>query len=293
MILANIIFGLNIPIAGRLMPEVIHPFALTFFRLIGGLVLFWSASFFFKREKVAGRDKILLFFAGMFAIILNQFPFFLGLSLTSPIDSSIVVTTLPIVTMVLAAIILKEPITQLKAIGVLVGASGALILVLQGTWDFSGEGNMIGNLIISIGVVSFALYLTLFKSLVSRYHPITIMKWMFLYASIVGLPLSYRYIIEIDFTVFSTISWLSIGYVVVMATFFGYLLIPIGQNLLRPTTLSMYNYVQPVMATIFAVIIGVDTFGFLQGLAAMLVFSGVYIVTQSKSRAQLEAEGKL
>lgn len=292
MLLANIIFGLNIPIAGRLMPEVIHPFALTFFRLIGGVILFWSASIFIKREKVARRDLFLLFFAAMLAIIVNQFPFFLGLSLTSTIDSSIVVTTLPIVTMVLAAIILKEPITQLKAIGVLVGASGALILVFQGTWDFSGEGNMIGNLIISIGVISFALYLTLFKSLVARYHPITIMKWMFLYASIVGLPLSYKYLTNIDYTVISTISWVSIGYVVVMATFFGYLLIPIGQNLLRPTTLSMYNYVQPVMATIFAVVIGVDTFGFLQGLAAMLVFTGVYFVTQSKSRAQLEAEAK-
>jgi drug/metabolite transporter (DMT)-like permease len=290
MLLANVIFGLNIPIAGMLMPEVIHPFGLTFFRLVGGLVLFWLASLFLKPEKVTRKDLTLLFFASLFAIILNQYPFFYGLSLTSPIDSSIVVTTLPIVTMLLAALILKEPITQLKAIGVLVGASGALILVMQGTWDFSGQGNMIGNLIISIGVISFALYLTLFKSLVSRYHPITIMKWMFLFATITGLPLSLPYIRETDFAVFTTASWVSIGYVVVMATFFGYLLIPVGQKLLRPTTLSMYNYIQPIMATLVAVYIGSDNFGFLQGLAALLVFSGVYIVTQSKSRAQLEAE---
>lgn len=290
MLLANIIFGLNIPIAGMLMPEVIHPFGLTFFRLVGGLMLFWLASLFIKREKVASKDLLLLFFASLLSIILNQYPFFLGLSLTSPIDSSIVVTTLPIVTMLLAALILKEPITQLKAIGVLVGASGALILVMQGTWDFSGQGNMIGNLIISIGVISFALYLTLFKALVSRYHPITIMKWMFLFATITGFPLSFPYLKETDFTAFTGTSWLSIGYVVVVATFLGYLLIPVGQKLLRPTTLSMYNYIQPIMATLVAVYIGSDNFGFMQGLAALLVFSGVYIVTQSKSRAQLEAE---
>ena len=273
-----------------LMPEVIDPMALTFFRFGGGLVLFWLASFFMKAEKVAVKDKVLLAVASLFALVLNQIPFFYGLSLTSPIDASIVVTLLPIATMLLSAMILREPVTQMKVIGVLVGASGALLVVFSSHQVEGGQGNMLGNLIVFLAVVSFGLYLTLFKSLISRYHPLTVMKWMFLFASIFGLPFCYQAVLATDFALFSSTDWLSIGFVVVFATFFGYLLIPIGQKTLRPTTLSMYNYMQPVVASLVAIVWGIDTFGYQQALAGLLVFAGVYIVTQSKSRAQLDAE---
>lgn len=273
-----------------LMPEVIHPMALTFLRFSGGLVLFWLASFFMKSEKVSSKDKFLLAVASFFALVLNQIPFFYGLSLTSPIDASIVVTMLPIATMLLSAIILREPITQLKVIGVLVGASGALLVVFSSHQVEGGQGNMLGNLIVFLAVISFGLYLTLFKNLISRYHPVTVMKWMFLFASIFGLPFCYKAVAATDVTLFSSTDWLSIGFVVVFATFFGYLLIPIGQKTLRPTTLSMYNYMQPVVASLVAIVWGIDKFGYQQALAGLLVFAGVYIVTQSKSRAQLEAE---
>lgn len=273
-----------------LMPEVIHPMALTFLRFSGGLVLFWLASFFMKSEKVSSKDKFLLAVASFFALVLNQIPFFYGLSLTSPIDASIVVTMLPIATMLLSAIILREPITQLKVIGVLVGASGALLVVFSSHQVEGGQGNMLGNLIVFLAVISFGLYLTLFKNLISRYHPVTVMKWMFLFATVFGLPFCYKAVAATDVTLFSSTDWLSIGFVVVFATFFGYLLIPIGQKTLRPTTLSMYNYMQPVVASLVAIVWGIDKFGYQQALAGLLVFAGVYIVTQSKSRAQLEAE---
>ncbi|MDX9747290.1 MAG: DMT family transporter [Paludibacter sp.] len=290
LFVANLIFGLNNPIASMLMPEVIHPMALTFLRFSGGLVLFWLASFFMKSEKVSSKDKFLLAVASFFALVLNQIPFFYGLSLTSPIDASIVVTMLPIATMLLSAIILREPITQLKVIGVLVGASGALLVVFSSHQVEGGQGNMLGNLIVFLAVISFGLYLTLFKNLISRYHPVTVMKWMFLFATVFGLPFCYKAVAATDVTLFSSTDWLSIGFVVVFATFFGYLLIPIGQKTLRPTTLSMYNYMQPVVASLVAIVWGIDKFGYQQALAGLLVFAGVYIVTQSKSRAQLEAE---
>lgn len=273
-----------------LMPEVVDPMALTFFRFGGGLVLFWLASFFMKTEKVSSKDKLLLAVASLFALVLNQIPFFYGLSLTSPIDASIVVTMLPIATMLLSALILREPVTQMKVIGVLVGASGALLVVFSSHQTDGGQGNMLGNLIVFLAVVSFGLYLTLFKNLISRYHPVTVMKWMFLFASIFGLPFCYQAVLATDVSLFSTSSWLSIGFVIVFATFFGYLLIPIGQKTLRPTTLSMYNYMQPVVASLVAIFWGIDKFGYQQALAGLLVFAGVYIVTQSKSRAQMEAE---
>ncbi|MEI8271336.1 MAG: EamA family transporter [Paludibacter sp.] len=293
MFSANIIFGLNTPISRTLMPETLSPYTLTFFRLAGGLLLFWTASLFVKKEHVPPKDILLLFFASLFALTLNQLPYFIGLSLTSPIDASIVVTMLPIVTMILAALILKEPITLMKAVGVLVGASGALLLVFHSPTTHSENSNFWGNLIVFGAVSSFALYLTLFKELITRYSPVTVMKWMFLFGTIVCLPFCYKPIAQTDFSMLSSGTYWRVAYVVFFATFIGYLLIPIGQKELRPTTLSMYNYVQPVVASLVAVAIGIDIFGLEKALAGVLVFAGVYIVTQSKSKAQLDAEKEL
>lgn len=286
LLAANIFFGINNPVARFLMPDIINPLALSFLRFSGGMLLFWMASLLFKREHVPLKDIVLFFFASLFALTFNQLSFFIGLSKTSSIDASIVVTLLPIVTMILSAIFLKEPITKLKAIGVLVGASGALIIVFGGgSTEQIGSGNMLGNLIVFMASISFATYLTLFKKLIDRYHPITIMKWMFLFATITGIPFTYKHLTEINFETLTTISWMSIAYVIVFASFISYLLLPIGQKSLRPTTLSMYNYVQPIVASLIAVIIGLDKLGYHQILSALLVFSGVYIVTQSRARA--------
>ena len=290
---ANIIFGINTPISRTLMPEILSPYTLTFFRLTGGLLIFWIASLFIKKEPVPAKDILMLFFASLFALTLNQLPFFVGLSMTSPIDASIVVTMLPILTMILAAVFIKEPITLMKAVGVLVGASGALLLVFTSHNAHVGQSNFWGNLIIFSAVGSFAIYLTVFKSLIMRYSPITVMKWMFLFGTIVCFPFCYKPLVQTDFSLLTTGTFWRIGYIVIFATFLGYLLLPIGQKVLRPTTLSMYNYVQPIVASMVAVFIGIDTFGFEQGLSGVLVFSGVYIVTQSKSRVQMEAEKQL
>ena len=290
MFSANVIFGLNIPVSRTLMPEILSPYTLTFFRLGGGMLLFWIASVFVKKEHVPAKDLFLLFFASLFALTLNQLPYFIGLSMTSPIDASIVITMLPILTMILAAIIIKEPITLMKAVGVLVGASGALLLVFNSHTVHVGKSNFLGNMIIFGAVASFAVYLTLFKNLITRYSSITVMKWMFLFGTIVCFPFCYKPLIQTDFALLTTGTYWRIGYVVIFATFLGYLFLPLGQKVLRPTTLSMYNYVQPIVASMVAVAIGIDVFGVEKALSSVLVFAGVYIVTQSKSRAQLEAE---
>jgi len=290
MFSANLIFGLNTPVSRTLMPEILSPYALTFFRLGGGLILFWLVSLFTKKEHVPAKDILLLFFASLFALTLNQLPYFIGLSMTSPIDASIVVTLLPILTMILAAIIIKEPITWLKAVGVLVGASGALILVFSSHTLHVGKSNFWGNMIVFGAVASFAIYLTVFKNLISRYSPVTLMKWMFLFGTIICFPFCYKPVMQTDFSLLTSGTYWRIGYIVLLATFLSYMLIPIGQKYLRPTTLSMYNYLQPVVASFVAVAIGIDTFGVEKAISGVLVFAGVYIVTQSKSRVDLEAE---
>jgi drug/metabolite transporter (DMT)-like permease len=287
---SNLIFGLNNPVSSSLMSETLSPYTLTFFRMSGALLIFWAVSLFCKKEHVPAKDLLMLFFASFFGLTFNQLPFFIGLSMTSPIDASIVVTLLPILTMLLAALLLKEPITLLKALGVLVGASGALLLVYTSHALHVGKSNFLGDLFVLGGVASFAIYLTVFKDLISRYSPVTVMKWMFLFCTISCFPFFYKPLVHTDFTLLTSGTYWRIGFMVVFATFLGYLFIPIGQKILRPTTLSMYNYVQPVVASFVAVFIGIDTFGIENALSGILVFAGVYIVTQSKSRAQLEAE---
>ncbi|HBC38977.1 MAG TPA: EamA family transporter [Porphyromonadaceae bacterium] len=282
---SSLVFGLNIPIARTITPGIVDPFLMTFLRMFGAAVLFWIASLFIQREFVPRKDILLFFSSAVFAIVINQASFIVGLSKTSPIDASLVVTLSPVITMLLAAIFIKEPITLVKALGVLIGASGALVLILSSTHNGSG-GSLAGNLLVLLSVTSYALYLTLFKNLISRYSSITSMKWMFLFATVLTYPMSHRAIVETDFTTFDTSVYLRIGYVVALATFFTYMLIPIGQKTLRPTTISMYNYLQPIAASFLAVAIGMDRFGWDKIISTVLVFTGVYLVTQSKSRIE-------
>ena len=293
LLLANTMFGFNVPIAkGVLASGMVSPYALNLFRMGGAALLFWIASLFAPREKVSRKDLVLLFFASLFSIQLNQTSFLIGLSMTSPIDASIAASTVPILTMLIAAVYLKEPITWKKAIGVAVGASGALLLILSnGTVDTAGRsGSIAGDMICLMGALSFAIYLAVFKRLIARYSSVTMMKWMFLYAAICAIPLCGGDAAAIDYAHLSPALWGGVLYVVCCATFFSYLLIPVGQKYLRPTVVGMYTYLQPFIASVVAVLAGLDRFGFAKGIAAVMVCLGVYIVNQSKSRAQLDAE---
>lgn len=290
LLAANILFGLNNPISRSLMPDIIDPITLTYFRILGGAVLFWVSALFIKVEKVPFKDLVLFFFAAFFSLTANQIPFFLGLSKTSPIDAAIVITTLPIMSMLLAALIIKEPITLKKAFGVLVGASGALFLILGENITHVGKGNFVGNIIVFAAVVSFSLYLNLFKNLISKYSPLTIMRWMFVFAAIQSYPFCHHAVSSFDPAILTSVVTLKIGYIVFFATFISYILLAVGQRILLPTTLSMYNYTQPIIASLATIAMGLDVFGIEQLISTVLVFIGVYIVTQSKTRAQLEAE---
>lgn len=295
MLGANVMWGLMSPISKVVMASgLISSLLLTNFRIAGAAVAFWIASFFLPKEHVPHEDMFRLFFAAMLGIVLNQGTFVVGLSLTSPIDASIITTTTPIVVMILAAVFLKEPVTGLKVIGIFTGAIGALILIISSNVS-SGSGqssNMWGNLLCLCAQLSYSTYFVLYKNLIGRYSPVTLMKWMFTYATIVIVPISYS---EFATALWPQFSAKEIGgsiFVVLGATFLSYLLIPIGQKILRPTVACMYNYAQPIVASMVAIALGMDHFGILKCIAIGLVFSGVYMVTQSKSRAQLEGEKK-
>lgn len=290
-LLANIMWGLMSPIGKQALQEF-SPISVTTFRMVGAALAFWLLSLFCKQEHVNHRDMLKIAFASLFALVFNQGIFIFGLSLTSPIDASIVTTTLPIVTMIVAAIYLKEPITNKKVLGIFVGAMGALILILSSQSAGNGNGNLLGDLLCLVAQISFSIYLTVFKGLSQQYSVVTINKWMFVYASICYIPLSSTDIMAIQWDAVSVTATLQLLYVVFGGSFVAYLCIMTAQKLLRPTVVSMYNYMQPIVATIAAIIMGIGSFGWQKGLAIALVFLGVYIVTQSKSKADFEKMGK-
>jgi len=294
---ANIVWGLNAPICKSVLvsesnPGGVDPFALSAYRMAGACLLFWTASLLLPRERVSRRDMAALFFASVFGIQLNQMLFLWGLSLTSPIDSSIIATIVPVLTMVLATVFLREPITWLKSGGVALGCFGALLLVALSRHGGGQASSVMGDALCIVSAVSYAVYLTAFRDTIVKYSPVTTMKWMFLFAAVSAAAIYYRPLAGVDYGALEPATWGGIGYVVVCSTFVSYLMVPVGQRFLRPTVVSMYNYVQPVVAVVFTVLVGLDTFGPAKGVAAACVFAGVWLVTKSRSRAQMEAEGR-
>ncbi|MDR3061904.1 MAG: DMT family transporter [Dysgonamonadaceae bacterium] len=290
----NILFAVNMIISKSLLLHDISPEGLTLARTLFACIAFWGTSLFI-REKVEKKDLFMLFLCGMLGIAINQALFIDGLNSTSPVDASILVTCTPMFVMVFAFFLLKEPITWKKTGGVIIGAAGAILLITSGKHVNTGSGSLNGNLMVISSGFSYALYLVIAKPLTLKYNAVTIMKWMFLFSTIVLLPFDYH-----DLTNAPLLSGnpeyrhslLLLAYVLFGATFITYLLIPIALKKIRPTTVSMYNYLQPIIAAFIAVVIGQDHFSWEKIGAALMVFLGVYLVTISKSRADLEKEDR-
>ncbi len=292
ILLTNIIFGINTPFAKDAL-NVVGPNILSTLRFVGCAVLFWITSFVFRTPKTDKKDIPLLCIASLFGIVFNLFLFIWGLSYTSPTNASIIISMTPIFTMIMAAIFLKEPLSLKKIIGVCCGLTGAMILIFSKAQNMAilPKNNIWGIVFCLVSCVSYALYLTLFSPVVKRNHPINVMKWMFLTSSLAIIPFTWKDVVSFDYSILTTKTCLEIAYVVCLATFVNYNFIPMAQARLRPTTLSMYNYVQPVVTTLLSVILLMEILTIYKILAALLIFAGVYIVTISKShRGEQEKE---
>ena len=289
LLFVNIFFGINLSVSKELLDGTLTPIGMNVLRFLFGAVVFWTLSVM-KPEKVSNKDLLMLFVGALLGLLGNQIFFIQGLSRTSTIDASIIATTVPIITMILSAMVLKEPLTWVKALWVFTGASGAVYLVLSanGSADFSG--NMTGDLLCFMSALSFSAFLVLTKNVTKRYSSVTVMKWMFLFASVLALPFSGSDLAAVRWETLDSNHWLLLGFMLIFATVVPYLLIPVGQKLLRPTTQSMYNYVQPIVAMTIMILVGQNVLTVPKAIAASIVFLGVYIVTRSKSRADVEAE---
>jgi len=279
---ANLIYGLNFTIAKSVMPGFIKPLALVSLRSVITALLFWITSLFLPKEKVENRDLLYLFGCSFLGVVINQVLFLAGLNLTTPINSSIILAINPVAVFVFAAIILKEKILLIRGAGLAVGLSGIMLLILnEGRPDLSSS-TFIGNVYTLINTLSWALFTVVIKRMLAKYTPVTVMKWVFFFGMFTNIPLGYKQFTTTDWQAITISAWLAIGFVVVCATYLGYLLLIYGLKRVSPTIVSSYTYSQPVIAAIVATIIGQDSLNMVDVTSAILIFAGVFMVSRQQ-----------
>ncbi len=278
---ASTIYGINHTVAKGLMPIYIEPFGFILLRVLGAAILFWLISIWGPKEKIATSDWPRLLGCTVFGMVINMLLFFKGLSLTTPINSSVIITISPILVLVLAAILIKERITVLKTTGIITGLAGAMALIFFSKEATENAPNIpLGNLLVIINALSYGLYLILVKPLTAKYHSFTLMKWLFLFAVIINLPLTLNEFLEVEWKALPAHALLKMGFVVVGTTFLTYLLNVFALKELSAATISAFIYLQPLIAIIYAVATGADNLNLVKVSAALLVFAGVYMVTR-------------
>lgn len=284
---ANLIYGINYTIAKDVMPQYLQPSGFVVFRVFGASLLFWVLGSIYKNEIIEKKDWFRLILSAVFGVAINQLFFFEGLSRTTPINAGILMVVTPILVLVISNIILREKITFLKIAGIATGISGALFLLLSKGKGSFGNDTFLGDKFIFLNAASYAIYLVIVKPLMFKYHPVTVMKWVFL----LGLPMVSLF----GFNEFSSIAWnnipsliyFEIFYVIVFTTFFAYLLNTFGLHHMNPSVVSIYIYLQPLLAAFIAVILGKDALDFTKIVSAVLIFTGVYLVSYVPNKKEI------
>ncbi|MGN0234703.1 MAG: DMT family transporter [Paludibacteraceae bacterium] len=289
---ACLIWGLMAPLAKDAMRVDFSGLDMVTFRVAGGALCFWFTSLVLtlcghKQEQVPLKDIGLFFAASLCSITCNQCLYTVGISYTSPVNASLMTTMLPVISLILSAILLKEKVQWYKVLGIVLALTGALMIILSGgqaasgVLDLSGDGgrSALGAGMCVLAQCSFALYLVLFGKLIRRYSIVTCMKWMMLSATLCIAPFTLPHVVSLPWENIPAVSYLEAGFVVVFGTYFAYLLMTWAQKVLRPTQVAIYNYFQPIVAALVSVAMGLSTFGWTQAVAILLVFAGVYFVT--------------
>lgn len=293
---ANLIYGINYTVAKDVMPEFVTPNGFILIRVLGAVILFWSLSFFMgSSEKLERKDWTRVALAGLFGVTINQLFFFQGLSLTTPINAAIIMTINPVLVLIIAAIVLRNKITSTKTAGILLGLSGAVLLTVYKNGELVipsfSQDTVLGDMLVLVNAASYALYLVIVKPLMEKYKPVTIVKWIFTFGLVGVFPFGIGEIVQFDWANFPAYIYGEIAFVVIGTTFFAYLFNMYGLKKLSPSVVSIYIYLQPFLATLFALAWGSDSLSISQVMAAALVFCGVYLVSK-KPKQSVPVEAK-
>lgn len=277
---AALIYGANYTIAKGVMPQYLQPFGFIIVRVTGAAILFWITGLFVP-EKINRKDIPLLAFCGMFGVAINQLLFFKGLSMTTPINAAIIMVITPILVLLVATSLMSEKITLKKIVGIIIGLIGAVVLLLIKHDLTIGSLTWRGDLCILINAISWGIYLVVAKPLIMKYRTITVIKWVFLFAWFYVLPFGYSEFMEADFSSMPPNILVSIAFVVLGTTYFAYLLNNYALQKVSSSVVSIYIYLQPLLAAGIAIFLGKDELDLVKIISAVLIFTGVYLVSAS------------
>ena len=279
--IATLIYGINYTIAKEVMPLYVKPFAFILIRVIGATVIFWIIGLFFKSQNIEKSDYKKILLASFFGVGFNMLTFFKGLSLTTPISASVMMVTSPILVLIFSSILIRKAIGKQRILGVFIGLTGTILLITYGNSSNSdATNNNWGNFLVFVNAASYGLYLVISKNLIQKYHPIIFVKWLYLFGIIFTVPFGYLELTEVVWQKMPTDIYWSIGFVVVFTSCITYLFNLYGLSKLKPTTVSVFIYLQPVIATVYALIVGSDSLSLTKIAATLLIFTGVYLVTK-------------
>ncbi|OUD36991.1 DMT family transporter [Flavobacterium sp. FPG59] len=281
--LVSIIYGVTFTIAKDVMPAYIDAYGFILLRVGGSVILFWLVWLFMPKEKIEIGDFPRIIAAAFFGVAFNMLTFFKGLSLTSPISAAVIMVSTPMIVLTLSAIIMKERMQKRKVFGIILGLIGTAFLILYGKSFGNATNAGLGNFLVLVNAISYGFYLIVVKKLMDKYNAFTFVKWIYLFGFLMVLPFGWSQFQAVDWiAVPAAIGW-KIGFVVIFSTFFTYLLNLLSMKELKPTTVAVFIYLQPLFATIFAISLGKDELSLVKIGSAVLIFIGVYLVTMKKN----------
>lgn len=278
----SIIYGLTFTIAKDVMPQFIDAYGFILLRVGGSTILFWLAWLFMPKERIAWTDFPRIIAAAFFGVALNMLTFFKGLSFTSPISASVIMVSTPIIVLVLSALLLRERMQKKMVLGIVLGLIGTAFLILYGKSIGNAPHAGLGNFLVFVNAVSYGFYLIIVKKLMDKYNAFTFVKWIYLFGFLMVIPFGWQEFQAVNWAIVPIgILW-KIGFVVVFSTFLTYLLNLLSMKELKPTTVAVFIYLQPVFATLFAIGLGKDSLNGVKIISAVLIFVGVFLVTRKK-----------
>jgi len=282
--IVSIIYGVTFTIAKDVMPLYIDAYGFILLRVGGSVLLFWLVWLFMPKEKIALNDFPRIIAAAFFGVAFNMLTFFKGLSLTSPISAAVIMVSTPMIVLTLSALIMKERMQKRMVLGIILGLIGTAFLILYGKSIGSATNAGLGNFLVLVNAISYGFYLIIVKKLMDKYNAFTFVKWIYLFGFIMVLPFGWSQFQAVNWNLVPMdICW-KIGFVVVFSTFLTYLLNLLSMKELKPTTVAVFIYLQPLFATIFAISLGKDELSLVKIGSAVLIFVGVYLVTQKKNK---------
>lgn len=282
--IATVIYGITFTVAKEVMPLYIKPYGFILLRVGGAAAVFWLIGILVKTGAIEKKDYKFIAVAAFFGVGLNMLTFFKGLSYTTPISAAVMMVTTPILVLVFSSIYLREKLHSKKVLGVIIGLIGAVVLIVYGsTSEQQGSNIMLGNLLVFVNAASYAIYLVITKKLIAKYHPIQFVKWLYLFGLCFVLPFGFSELAVVEWNTMPVSIYLKAAFVVLFTTCITYLFNLFALSKLKPTTVSVFIYLQPVVATLYALLVGSDQLNLIKITATIFIFIGVFLVTTQKA----------